>query len=326
MDQLIQDALSTYENAQNNTSSSSNNDKNRYLVTALKDSAPVGEEMTKTVRIIPMEINGKQVLYGTAYFHSVQIDGKWRKIYDPDKNDGEESPLTDAARAIFDAAKEQTNEEIKKSLKSEGAKLLPDMYYIFKVLERGAELEGPKYWRFKNNHKGEGVMDKIIPIMKGLLDAGKPNIHDSKDGRDLTITFKKVSSNFGKPYTKVTSIQKEDPSVITSDPAVINLIKQDTTNWKDVYKKYPKEFLVLVAEGETPVWDKDLKKYVAKKENDVTKPSDIEIRETTNEAAGTSRPEIVAQAPTQVQDEVKHETTTTSDANIVGISDEDLPF
>lgn len=338
---LVADALNDYNRAQSSnsgTSGSNNNNKNRYLITSLPKEAPIGEEMVKTIRVIPMMIDGEQKMFGTAFFHSMQVDGNYRKIYDPFKNDnGEENPILDAAKAIFTTAEAEQSEDKKKQLKQMGGKYLSDLYYIFKVLERGKEHEGCKYWRFKKNSKGDGVMDKIIPIMQGLKDAGKPNIHDFREGRDLTITFKKVQSGNGLKYTKVTSVQKEDPSATTTDQNVIKMLKEDTSNWKDVYKKYPKEYLALVAEGKTPIWNKDLNRYVAKTESSSNQnPSNIDVR-SANEEAGVSKPDNVTPPPSQavtmesnVTSQAPVETLATtepaSDESGQYISDEDLPF
>ena len=40
------------------------------------------------------------------------------------------------------------------------------MFYIVKVIDRDAEEDGVKFWRFKHNYKNEGVLDKIFPIWK----------------------------------------------------------------------------------------------------------------------------------------------------------------
>ena len=38
----------------------------------------------------------------------------------------------------------------------------------------------------------------------------------------------------------------------------------DTTSWKEVYKAQPLDYVQLIADGETPQWDKNLSKFVAK--------------------------------------------------------------
>jgi hypothetical protein len=53
-------------------------------------------------------------------------------------------------------------------------------FYIVKVIDRENEQDGPKFWRFKHNYKGDGALDKIIPIIRS-----KGDITDVQEGRDL---------------------------------------------------------------------------------------------------------------------------------------------
>ncbi len=339
-DALVLGALKDYEKAQSSATSGNNNNKGKYLITSIGKDEPIGTEMTKTIRVIPMTIDGEQKMFDTAYFHSIQVGGskgQWRKIYDPEKNDGGSSPLTDAARAIFEEAKKTTNDDVKKQLNKKGGQYLPKMFYIFKLIERGSEADGPKFWRFNQNSMGEGVMDKIIPIIKKLMEQGKANIHDYRNGRDLTITFKKVKGNNGSPYTKVTSILAEDPTLLTSDKEMAESIVNDKTTWKDVYKRYPVSFLRIVTEGKIPTWDKSKEDYVAKVET-FGNPNDINVV-SAQDASGVSQPKpetvVTTPAPTAEQPTppttpaVTEGSTTTENASdeLDGkIDDDDLPF
>ena len=38
----------------------------------------------------------------------------------------------------------------------------------------------------------------------------------------------------------------------------------DTMTWKELYKAQPIDYVQLIADGETPVWDKNLEKFIAK--------------------------------------------------------------
>lgn len=57
----------------------------------------------------------------------------------------------------------------------------------------------------------------------------------------------------------------EDVDVLTdpkSEKAKIWMT--DDTSWKDIYKAQPLDYVQLIADGETPQWDKGLSKFVAK--------------------------------------------------------------
>jgi hypothetical protein len=57
----------------------------------------------------------------------------------------------------------------------------------------------------------------------------------------------------------------EDPSILT-DPKSESAKEwmSDDTSWKDIYKAQPLEYVQLIADGETPMWDKNLSKFIAK--------------------------------------------------------------
>lgn len=41
-----------------------------------------------------------------AWYHEVQVGGKWQKFYDPGKNDNERSPLTEVYEELISTGKE----------------------------------------------------------------------------------------------------------------------------------------------------------------------------------------------------------------------------
>ena len=77
---------------------------------------------------------------------------------DPGKNDGERSPLTEVYEELMSTGKE-SDKELARQYR-------PRKFYIVKVIDRENEDHGPKFWRFKDNYKQEGILDKIIPIWR----------------------------------------------------------------------------------------------------------------------------------------------------------------
>ena len=69
-----------------------------------------------------------------------------------------------------------------------------------------------KFWRFKDNYKQEGILDKIIPIWKQ-----KGNITNADTGRDLIIEMVKSKTPAGKEYTVVQTIMYDDPAPLHTD-------------------------------------------------------------------------------------------------------------
>jgi hypothetical protein len=130
-------------------------------------------------------------------------------------------------------------------------------FYIVKVIDRDAEEEGVKFWRFKHNYKNEGILDKIIPIWRQ-----KGDITDAEKGRDLIIQLVKQKTPGGKDYTSIQTIMHDDPSILHEGESVMKEWLADELTWQDVYSKKPVEFLEAIARGEEPRWSSETGKYV----------------------------------------------------------------
>jgi hypothetical protein len=184
-----------------------------------------------------------------VWYHEVQVEGKWNKIYDPGKNDNERSPLTEIHDELMSTGKE-SDKELAKSYK-------PRKFYIVKVIDRDNEADGVKFWRFKHNYKNEGILDKIIPIWKA-----KGDITDPVNGRDLIIELAKAKTPKGATYTVIQTVMHDDPSPVHADAETAKSWIEDPLTWADVYSKKPVEYLEAIARGETPRWSSELGKYV----------------------------------------------------------------
>ena len=246
--------LKQYEQNQVNTSSTNNISREERLKKYFAAFLPKGiTDGEKVIRILPTTDGSSP--FKEVYYHEVQIDGKWTKLLDPGKNGdgtptGERSPLNEVEEALKMTGNEK-DKEIARQYRSK-------KFYIVKVIDRENEEDGVKFWRFKWNYKGDGVIDKIIPIFQKRGD-----ITDTKEGSDLTLVLKSVPLPSGKgTYTVVSMVMAEDPSTLTSDKANLKEWTENTETWQDVYAKKPVEYLEAIARGETPVWDSQLKKYV----------------------------------------------------------------
>jgi hypothetical protein len=245
----VDSVLAQYEKNKNATSSNANKMSNedrlkRYFTTVLPKGAKSGE---KRLRILPT-VDG-ETPFKEGYFHEIQIDGTWTKLYDP-AQDGKRSPLNEVKDALY-ATKVQSDAELARQYRSR-------KFYIVKVIDRDNEQDGPKFWRFKHNSKGDGIIDKIFPIFQK-----KGDITDVETGRDITLFLTLTKSGNGKEYTSINSVMPEDPSPLHTDPTQVSVWVNEETVWSDVYSKKPEEYLEMVAKGETPRWDSDTKKWVS---------------------------------------------------------------
>ena len=229
-----------------------------------------------------------------VWFHEVQVGGRWMKIYDPGKNEGKRSPLNEVNEALMMTGSEQ-DKILARQYKSR-------KFYIVKVIDQDKPEDGVKFWRFKHNYKGDGILDKIIPIWKNKGDVTEPN-----NGRDLILSLSLVKAPNGKEYTNVSSIMYDDPTPISTDAAQMTEWLSNEMTWEDVYSKKPEEYLEAIAQGHEPRWSTELGKYVYGDGEDL-----VEISGNTS---------TTAKVETTTQTEVKIEDTQ-ANAKV----DEDLPF
>jgi hypothetical protein len=222
----------------------------QYLSIMLPKGTKQGE---KRIRIVPTTDGSSP--FKEVYFHNVQVQGRWQKLYDPGKNSdgkpsGERSPLNEVEEALRLAGDAQSK-ELARSYRSQ-------KFYIVKVVDRDNEEDGVKFWRFKHNWKGDGPIDKIIPIWRN-----KGDVTDAKEGRDLILVLQAVPLPGGRgEYTTVSAVMYEDPAPLSTDDVKSKEWIEDERTWKDVYSQKPVEYLEAISKGLDPVWDSELKKYV----------------------------------------------------------------
>jgi hypothetical protein len=245
----LESVLAQYE--KNKQSASGNNSKvsqedrmKKYFTTVLPKGTRSGE---RRIRILPSK-NGESP-FVEIYFHEVQVDGNWVKLYDP-KQDGRRSPLNEVYEGLI-----MTGDESDKVL---ARQYRARKFYIVKLIDRDNEQDGVKFWRFKHNSKSEGVLDKIFPLFKN-----KGDITNPETGRDLIINLNLSKAGNGKDYTTITSIIPEDQSPLHTDPETLKLWLDDELVWSDVYSKKSEDYLEMVAKGETPKWDSATSKWIS---------------------------------------------------------------
>jgi hypothetical protein len=216
----------------------------KYFALILGDKEGSGQ---RRVRILPTKDGSSP--FKEAWYHEIQVGGKWQKFYDPGKNDNERSPLNEVYEELMSTGKD-SDKELAKQYKSR-------KFYIVKVIDRDNEQDGPKFWRFKHNYKNEGILDKIIPIWRA-----KGDITDATKGRDLIIELSKSKTPKGKEYTTVSTVMYDDPAPVHEINQTVKEWLNDELTWTDVYSKKPVEYLEAIARGETPRWDSEKGGYV----------------------------------------------------------------
>jgi hypothetical protein len=241
--------LAQYEKSKNATSGTANKMSSedrlkRYFTTVLPKGSK-GEE--RRIRILPTKDGSSPFV--EVYFHEVQVDGKWVKLYDP-KQEGKRSPLHEVYEGLMMTGVD-SDKELARNYRSR-------KFYIVKVIDRDNEQDGPKFWRFKHNHKGDGILDKIFPIFRN-----KGDITNLENGRDLILSLALTKAGTGKEYTTINSVIPEDAGPLHTDENVAKTWVDNELTWSDVYSKKPEDYLEMVAKGEVPRWDSNSSKWVS---------------------------------------------------------------
>ena len=249
--------LSQYEKNSEKTSKTkiSNEDRlKKYFTEKLQKG---DKSATRTFRILPGKDGNSPFV--EAYFFEKQVNGKYEKIYCNKLNDGEYCPLSEAREALLMEGSKKAKEMAKE--------YSPRKFYVVKGIDRDNEDHGVKFWRFKHNYTGNGVMDKLMPLFKL-----KGDITDAREGRDIVIT----TTRNDKGWSVVTSIMCDDVSILTEDSTKANEWFNNTETYKDVYSRKPVEYLEIVAKNMTPIWDSELSKYVAEEEKEENETASLE--------------------------------------------------
>jgi hypothetical protein len=241
--------LKQYEKSKQATGGNANRvsqeDRMKKYFTTVLPKGSRGEE--RRIRILPTKDGGSPFV--EVYFHEVQVDGQWLKLYDP-KQEGKRSPLNEVYQSLMETGVE-SDRELARQYRSR-------KFYIVKVIDRDHEEDGVKFWRFKHNAKSEGVLDKIFPIFKN-----KGDITDINKGRDLILSLGLTKAGTGKEYTTINSVIPEDVTPLHENESKTNEWVNDELVWSDVYSKKGEDYLDLVANGEVPKWSTDSNKWIS---------------------------------------------------------------
>jgi hypothetical protein len=203
MSNVLDSVLAQYEKSKQSSGSgnkmSQEERMKKYFAAILQKNQSSGQ---LKIRILPTKDGSSPFI--EAWFHEIQVDGQYVKLYDPGKNDNEQSPLTEVHDELMSTG-ETSDKELAKQYKSR-------KFYIVKVIDRDHPEDGVKFWRFKHNYKNEGVLDKIIPIWRAKGDITNPT-----KGRDLILELTKAKTPKNKEYTVIQTVMYDDPSPISEN-------------------------------------------------------------------------------------------------------------
>ena len=324
-----------------------NFDPKLYLNTQLDKNV---NEKTLRIRILPVSGTDPNI-FMVLRIHSLKVPSEIAKsgfksfvcLNDShiEEKDPNGCPLCKKANELFELAnlrRSEGKEEESKTIFKQACTFKAKNTYIVRVIDRDNEIEGPKFWRFNENSKGEGIYDKLMNIFSTRKeprpDGTMYNIFDLNDGKDLVLNIKRTFTKDGKSTDKV-SINIVDatfPSPLSKDVEQANKWINDGKKWTDAYSIRHSDYLSIVAEGKIPVKNKETGKYEGRDTAvSVKQQQDEEANKVAQQilnapqATPQSDVHIVAPVSNVVNQSQMVQPTVTTDATVDDDSDP-LPF
>lgn len=271
----------TYEKKENTY------DLKNYFTTWIPDNV---KSETKTVRLLPVD----GTPFKEVYLHEGVIDGEKKKFPCLKHLNNEPCPFCEAREELL-----ATGEEDKKKIAN---KYKARLSYVVKVIDRDKEEDGVKFWRFYHDYSRQGVYDKFFSMISAL----KKDITHVETGRDVVLTISRNQN--GIPI--ISGMQALDPTPLSENAELSKQWLSDTRTWQDVYSTKNYQFLEIVVNGFTPVWDKEKECFVPK-----------EIKEKEDKLESSAKNEIYIGLESK-----KNQLTSQTFSQDSEEEDDDLPF
>lgn len=273
----------TIENAHKNFTKKGDFDVKNYLDTKLGEDE---SERNITIRILPVSSEDGNFRIAVKT-HNLKVSKRiaasgfksFLCLNDPQVPDYDphvHCPLCEKSQFYFNEAKKyrETEPEKSKALFMKACSLKSKTTYIVRVIERGKENEGVKFWRFNENTQGKGIYDSLIALYKqrkdDMAEAGiaNYNIFDLDEGRDIVLNLKKTVRADGQQGVAIQITDKSINKPLTNDIELGNAWINDVKRWYNAYTVKSHDYLAIVADDKIPYMDKTTGTLIAKTEQD----------------------------------------------------------
>ena len=239
---------------------------------------PGETQRTVTVRILPISATDGRAFF-TMNTHSMKVNQEISKsgfksficlndsnVVDDIETEG--CPLCDKAKELYAQADCCSDEFEKKDLVKAASQYRAKRTFIVRVIERGKEDDGVKFWRFNEHRNGDGCYDMLMNLYNirnnESINAGQGpfNIFDLKNGKDIVILCKYDAANRKTVYNITDA---GFPTPLSTDDEKIAEWVNDPKTWRDIYSLKSKGYLEIISQGDIPFFDKTSGKWIAKK-------------------------------------------------------------
>lgn len=203
-------------------------------------------------------------------------------------------------------------------------------YWLVRCIDREHEDHGVKFWRFPDSRNGKGIWDEIYALFQSKQKRGI-NIFDLYNGKDLIVTVTRQTDAQGKE-SMVYHIQDDEgisplkkDADGEADEETMEKWVNDPVSWEDVYSIKDYDYMAIIAQGEYPVWSKNMNHWIAKKDADkINEEAKIqEIQENLMEPSTDFSSFVVNTGATKTENAVMQEIESNKKPNE---DIDDLPF
>ena len=206
---------------------------------------------------------------------------------------GKKCPFCELQREAYNESTKTDDPVKKESLQKLSLSNIARESVIMRVIERGKEDEGVKFWKVNVSRRGDDAYSLIKNLAERLYKEGQENgveenIYDSFKGRDITVTIS-GSDNEKDNKTSISVTPALAQSPISRDEELMRAWIYDEKKWNDVFTVKPYEYLSIISKGEIPWFDRESGKWVSKevvetKREEHNKAVDAEVETQMSEA------------------------------------------
>ena len=225
---------------------------------------------------------------------------------------GKKCPFCEMQRAAYNDSVNEIDPDKKRKLQELSIANIAKETVIMRVIERGKEEEGPKFWKVNIARRGDDAYSLIKNLAErlykeGLEEGVQENLYDSFKGRDIILTIS-GSDNDKDNKTTTTVTQALSQTPISKDEELMKEWINDTKKWNDVFVVKPYEYLSIISTGEIPWFDRETGKWIPKA------------------VADANRNAVNARVEAEVDAQVSSAEAAVNEMFIDDKDEEDLPF
>lgn len=232
------------------------------------------------IRLLPID-SESQTPFKKIHIHTLKVPKEisqsgWKSYICLEKTDGIDSskygtkcPFCELNREAYKRFSEETDPNLKERWKKISLDNIPKEACIVRCIERGAEEDGPKFWKFNTRRDKADPKGQIMELYKTRLDESREegleeeNILDIRNGKDLKVTISLASEDkSGKSRTSIKVVDYGKNKPISDDENQIMKWVNDSKKWSDVFAIKPYDYLKIILDGEIPFFDKTMNRWV----------------------------------------------------------------